>query len=121
AIVTRVRRGDVELLPDADTVLELGDRVRVVAPRERMPEVAKFFGDSYQALSEIDVITFGLGVALGLLVGAVPIPLPYGSSFELGLAGGPLIVGLVLGRLGRTGRLVWTLPYSANLTMRQLG
>ena len=121
AIVTRVRRGDVELLPDGDTDLELGDRVRVVAPRERMADVAKFFGDSYQALAEIDVITFGLGVALGLLVGIVPIPLPGEASFKLGLAGGPLVVGLVLGRLGRTGRLVWTLPYSANLTLRQLG
>lgn len=121
AIVTRLRRGDVELLPEADTVLELGDRVRVLAPRERMINVAKFFGDSYQALAEIDVITFGLGVALGLLVGVVPVPLPGASSFKLGLAGGPLVVGLVLGRLGRTGRLVWTLPYSANLTLRQLG
>jgi putative transport protein len=49
------------------------------------------------------------------------VPLPGGASFRLGLAGGPLVVGLVLGRLGRTGRLVWTLPYSANLTLRQLG
>jgi putative transport protein len=121
AIVTRVRRGDVDLLPSADTSLDLGDRVRVLGPRERMGEIARFFGDSYKALAEIDVITFGVGVALGLLLGAVPIPLPGGSSFRLGLAGGPLVVGLVLGRLGRTGRLVWTLPYSANLTLRQLG
>lgn len=121
AIVTRVRRGDVELLPASDTALELGDRVRVVAPRERMGEVSKFFGDSYKALAEIDVITFGLGVALGLLLGSVPVPLPGGSSFRLGLAGGPLVVGLLLGRLGRTGSLVWTLPFSANLTLRQLG
>jgi putative transport protein len=121
AIVTRIRRGDVELLPSAESVLELGDRVRVLAPRERMGEIAKFFGDSYKALAEIDVITFGVGVALGLLLGTIPVPLPGGASFRLGLAGGPLVVGLVLGRLGRTGRLVWTLPYSANLTLRQLG
>lgn len=121
AIVTRIRRGDVDLLPAAETSLELGDRVRVVAPRERMADIAKFFGDSYKTLAEIDVITFGVGVALGLLVGAIPIPLPGGASFRLGIAGGPLVVGLVLGRLGRTGGLVWTLPYSANLTLRQLG
>lgn len=121
AIVTRVRRGDVELLPHGDMELELGDRVRVVAPREKMADVAKYFGDSYRALAEIDVITFGVGVALGLLVGAIPIPLPGGASFKLGYAGGPLVVGLLLGRLGRTGRLVWTLPFSANLTLRQLG
>lgn len=121
ATVTRIRRGDVDLLPDDNTVLELGDRIRVVGPRERMDEVSKFFGDSYKALAEVDVVTFSLGIALGLALGMVPIPLPTGTSFKLGAAGGPLIVGLLLGRIGRTGPLVWTLPYSANLTLRQLG
>lgn len=121
AIVTRVRRGDVDILADGDTTLELGDRVRVVAPPARMKEVATLFGDSYRAVSEIDVITFGLGITLGLLLGAVPLPLPGGDRFTLGLAGGPLVVGLVLGRLGRTGPLAWSMPYSANLTLRQLG
>lgn len=121
AIITRVRRGDVDLLPSAATVLELGDRVRVVAPRDRLGAVAKFLGDSYRALAEIDVLTFGLGIALGLLLGAVSVPLPGGGAFKLGLAGGPLVVGLLLGRIGRTGPLFWTLPYSANLTLRQLG
>jgi putative transport protein len=60
-------------------------------------------------------------LALGLLLGAVPIPLPGGLSFKLGLAGGPLLVALVLGALQRSGPLVWSLPYSANLTLRQLG
>jgi putative transport protein len=121
ALITRVRRGDAELLPESDTQLELGDRVRVVAPRERMADVAKLLGDSYKSISEIDVLTFGVGIALGLLLGSIPIPLPGGATFKLGFAGGPLIVGLILGRLGRTGPVVWTLPYSANLTLRQLG
>lgn len=121
ALVTRIRRGDVELLPNGETELLLGDRVRVVAPRTKMPEIAAFFGDSYKALSEIDVITFSLGIALGLLLGSIPFPIPGGSHVKLGFAGGPLVVGLVLGRLGRTGKLVWTLSYSANLTLRQLG
>ena len=121
ALVTRVRRGEVEFTPNADTILELGDRVRVVAPPDRMRKVSQFLGDSDKALSEIDVMTFGLGIALGLLLGSLPIPLPEGSSFKLGLAGGPLIVGLVLGALGRTGPVLWQLPHSANLTLRQLG
>ncbi len=121
ALVTRIRRGDVELLPNGETELLLGDRVRVVAPRTKMPEIAAFFGDSYKALSEIDVITFSLGIALGLLLGSIPFPIPGGSHVKLGFAGGPLVVGLVLGRLGRTGKVVWTLSYSANLTLRQLG
>jgi len=121
AVITRLRRGDVELLPDGGTELELGDRIRVIAPRERLDQVSHFFGDSYKALSEIDVITFSLGIALGLLLGKLPIPLPGGAHLELGLAGGPLIAGLLLGRLGRVGPLVFTPPYSASLTLRQLG
>ena len=121
ALVTRVRRGDIDILATGDTRLEPGDRVRVLAPPDRMPAVSKFFGDSYRALSEIDITSFGLGIALGMLLGMVPIPLPGGGRFTLGLAGGPLIVGLILGTLGRTGPIVWYLPYSANLTIRQLG
>lgn len=121
AVITRVRRGDVELLPDADTELELGDRIRVVAPRDRLDEVSRYFGDSYKALSEIDIITFSVGIAAGLLLGKIPIPLGGGRHFELGLAGGPLIAGLLLGRIGRIGQLVFSLPFSASLTLRQLG
>lgn len=121
AAVTRVRRGDTDLLADDRFVLQLGDRVRVVAPRERLPELARLFGDSFQKLSEVDVLTFSLGLVLGLALGLVPIPLGEGQSFRLGLAGGPLVVGLVLGALGKTGPFQWQLPYNASLTLRQLG
>lgn len=121
ALVTRVRRGDIEMLAHADTVLELGDRVRVVARPENMAAVSNFFGDSYRAVSEVDILTLTLGLVVGLLVGMVPIPLPGGVPITLGLAGGPLVVALILGALERTGPLVWTLPYSANMTLRQMG
>jgi putative transport protein len=121
AVATRVRRGDLELLGDDNLVLEPGDRVRIVAHRQDMEKIARFFGDSYRALSEIDVLTFSLGIAAGLLIGIIPIPLPGGLVFTLGFAGGPLVVALILGALGRTGPLIWTLPYSANLTLRQIG
>lgn len=121
AIITRVRRGDVDVLANSETVLELGDRVRVVARRDRMREVSNFFGDSYRELSEIDLLSLGLGLSLGLLLGTVPIPIPGGPPIHLGSAGGPLLVALALGALRRTGPIVWTIPYSANLTLRQLG
>ena len=121
AMITRVRRGDIDLLPTSRTRLELGDRVRVVCRRERMDGVTAFFGDSYRRLSEIDVMSFGLGIALGMLLGLIPIPLPGGGALELGLAGGPLVVALVLGAVGRTGPIIWLMPYSANLTLRQVG
>ncbi|MBE2199275.1 MAG: transporter [Anaerolinea sp.] len=121
AIVTRVRRGDIDLLADGDTMLELGDRVRVVSRRKDLSELSRLFGDSYKALSELNLLSFGLGMTLGLLLGLVPIPLPGGVVFKLGFAGGPLIVALILGAVGRTGSIVWSLPYSANLTLRQIG
>jgi len=121
ATLTRLRRGDIETLPHGDTVLCLGDQVRVVAPHEQMERLAAFFGDSYRGVSEIDILTFSLGLALGLLVGMIPIPLTGGLVIQLGLAGGPLLVSLCLGAIGRSRSLVWQLPYSANLTLRQVG
>ncbi|MBC7474667.1 MAG: transporter [Candidatus Sericytochromatia bacterium] len=121
AIITRIRRGDIDSVANSNSVIELGDRIRVIAPRERMNEVSTFFGDSYKALSEINILTFGFGIAIGLLLGLIPIPMPNGTVFRLGFAGGPLIVGLIFGVLGRTGPFIWNLPYSANLTLRQLG
>jgi len=121
AVITRVGRGDQELLPPADLRLELGDRVRVLTKRNNLAEVAHFFGDSYRSLSEVDVMTLGLGLALGLALGQLPIPLPGGLVVKLGSSGGPLVVALILGAMARTGPLVWSLPYSANLLLRQIG
>ncbi len=121
ATATRVRRGDTDLVARPDFVLELGDHVRVVAPRDRLAQVNELFGDSYRSLRELDVLTFSLGIAAGLLLGLVPLPLPGGGVFTLGFAGGPLIAGLVLGARERTGALVWQLPHAANMTLRQFG
>lgn len=121
ALVSHVRRGDVELLASGDTALELGDRVRVLGRRQEMETLTELFGDSYAAISQVDLLTAGLGITLGLLLGMIPIPLPGGVSFQLGLAGGPLVVALLLGALRRTGPIVWSIPYSANMTLRQFG
>ena len=120
AIVTRVKRGDLDLAPDGGTILQLGDRVRALARHADHPRLAKFLGDSYRALGEADLLPLSVGLLIGLLLGEVPIPLP-GGSFRLGSSGGPLIAALILGRLQRTRSVVWNLPYPANLTLRGLG
>jgi len=121
AVATRVRRGDVDLLATDDLVLQVGDRVRVVAPRDRMGDVAAFLGDSERGASSYSITSLALGLALGVLLGELEFPLPGGTAFSLGIAGGPLLVGLVLGRLGRTGPVLWTLPHSVSSTLSQLG
>lgn len=118
-IITRVRRGDVDIIANSQTVLELGDRVRIVCKRKDAEEITNVFGDSYDKISHVNLFSFGLGIALGLLVGMVEISFPGGFNFSLGYAGGPLVVSLILGGLRRSGPILWVLPYSANLTLRQ--
>jgi len=120
-IITRIRRGDTDILPKAETTLQFGDRVRVLTGRSELAAASKFFGDSYTAQSEVDILTLGLGVAAGFFLGLIPIPLPGGIILKLGIAGGPLIVALLLGSVNRIGKLVFVMPYSANNTIRQLG
>jgi putative transport protein len=120
AQVTRVRRADLDMVPTDELVLQRGDRLRVVAPVERLPEISRFFGDSERELAELDYVALALGVGAGLVLARVPLPIA-GTSLELGSAGGPLIVALILGRFGRTGRFVWSIPYEANLVLRELG
>ncbi|HSW31259.1 MAG TPA: TrkA C-terminal domain-containing protein [Longimicrobiales bacterium] len=120
AQITRLRRADLDLLPSGDMKLALGDRLRVVAPKSRIPELAAFFGDSEKALAELDFVALAAGIMAGLLLANVPLPAPSGQM-KLGIAGGPLLVALVLGRLGRTGPFVWSVPYESSATLRELG
>ncbi|MBJ6799608.1 aspartate:alanine exchanger family transporter [Geomonas propionica] len=120
-VITLVRRGDNEFLPEAEMVLELGDVVRVLAHKTCMDDVTAFFGNSYRRVSEVDVMTFSLGLVIGLILGLIPFPFPGGGSMQLGFAGGPLIVGILLGTFGRTGKMVWSLPYSASMVLKQVG
>jgi putative transport protein len=120
AQVTRLRRADADIIPTDDLRLQRGDRLRVVAPAYQLPEISRYFGDSERELAALDYVALALGVSLGLLLARVPLPIA-GTSLELGSAGGPLLVALLLGKLGRTGRLVWSIPYEANLVLRELG
>ncbi len=121
AVITRIRRGDIEMLAKSDTVLELGDRIRFVARRSDIPSLRSFFGDSYHKASKVNLFTFGVGMAMGLILGMIEFSLWDNVTFKLGYAGGPLIVGLLLGALRRTGPMVWNLSYGSSITLNQLG
>jgi putative transport protein len=119
--VSHVRRGDLDLMAEPDLVIEAGDRLIVLAPADRLAEVRAHYGDSIRATADFSFISVGLGMTLGLLLGLVRIPAPGIGSFSLGVAGGPLVMALVLGRLGRTGPIGWRMPAPANLVLRNLG
>ncbi|MFN8073866.1 MAG: TrkA C-terminal domain-containing protein [Kineosporiaceae bacterium] len=120
ATVTRVRRGDVDMIAAEDLVLQPGDRLRVIAPHGKMKEVSKHLGDSVRGLSDINPVGLGLGMALGVALGSIKFNLP-GGGFELGAAAGTLILGLILGRVGRVGPLVLTLPHTAATALSHIG
>jgi putative transport protein len=120
AQITRIRRADVDILPSPDMRLELGDRIRVVAPTARLPELSRYFGDSSRDLAQLDFVALAIGLCLGLLVALIPLPAPEGTM-KLGVAGGTLVTALVLGRLGRTGPLIWSIPYEISTALRDFG
>ncbi|MSS84938.1 transporter [Actinomycetaceae bacterium WB03_NA08] len=120
ATISRVRRGDVDMVGEPGLVLQEGDRVRVVAPTSKMAAITKFFGDSSRGLSDINPVALGIGIALGFAIGHIPIPLG-DSVFTIGGAAGALIVGLIFGKLGRIGPFVTAVPYTACMVMVELG
>lgn len=120
-VISRVRRGDVDMVGNPELVLQLGDRVRVVAPRSKITEISTFLGDSSRGLTNINPVALGLGMALGIGLGAIPVPLPGGGTFTLGPALGALLVGLVFGRIGRVGDVIVALPFTATAVIAELG
>ncbi|MCL2467643.1 MAG: transporter [Micrococcales bacterium] len=119
ATVSRVRRGDVDRVASDDDMLQLGDRVRVVAPADQMAKVSAFFGDSARGMSDITPVLLGLGMVVGILLGEVAFPVPGG--FCIGPAAGTLVIGLMLGRIGRIGPVVTAMPFTASQALAELG
>ncbi len=120
--VTRVTRADLEMTAVSDLRLQFGDILRVVGTEEEMTLVEPVLGNSIKGLSYTNLIPVFLGILLGVVVGLYPIPLPgVPTPVRLGLAGGPLIVAILLSRLGRIGPLVWYMPANANILLREFG
>jgi putative transport protein len=121
-VVTRVTRGDVEMTAVAALQLQFGDVLQVVGPENVIGQAAEFLGDSVHALNETHFVPLFAGISLGIALGTLPIAFPgLPQPLRLGLAGGPLIVAILVGARGRIGRLVWHIPRSASMAFRELG
>jgi putative transport protein len=122
AIVTRVTRSDLEMTAVPALKLQFGDVLHVVGPENVIGQAAEYLGDSVQALNETHFVPLFAGIFMGIALGMLPIAVPgLPQPLRLGLAGGPLIVAILLGRQGRIGRLVWHMPRNANMAFRELG
>ncbi|MDO4927526.1 MAG: TrkA C-terminal domain-containing protein [Corynebacterium sp.] len=121
ATISRVRRGDEDMVASPHLTLQQGDRVRVVAPKEHIEALSKFFGDSTRGLTALNPVTLGIGMALGIYIGEYQIVTPSGNLFSIGAAAGTLIVGLIFGRIGRIGKVVTAIPFTTCQVLAELG
>lgn len=121
-VISRVVRAGVELVPSAALHLQFGDILTVIGAPDDVRRVAQVVGNSEKLLQQAQILPIFLGIALGVLVGSIPIALPgLPAPVKLGLAGGPLVVALVLSRIGHLGPMVWFMPPSANHALRDIG
>ena len=121
-VVTRVTRADIEMSAVPGLRLQFGDQIQIVGRHASLDQAAGVLGNSLKELNETHFIPFFIGIALGVAVGTMPIAFPgLPQPIKLGLAGGPLIVALILGRVGRIRRQVWHMPINTNLAFREFG
>ncbi len=120
--VTRIVRSGVDLQADADLILQMGDSIKVVGSEEGIERLAKLVGNQPESLHKPNLIPIFFGIALGVVVGSIPIHLPsMPQPLKLGLAGGPLIVAILLGYFGPKLKITTYTAISANLMIREIG
>lgn len=120
--ITRIYRSGVQLLATADLRLQMGDRLTVVGEAAALHNVERVLGNAVKSLKEPNLVAVFIGIVLGLMVGAIPISLPgISAPIKLGLAGGPIIVGILIGTFGPRLHMITYTTRSANLMLRSLG
>ncbi len=121
-VVSRVTRAGVELLPVSPLRLQFGDILSVIGEPDDIKRAAGFIGNEEKLLRQAQVMPIFIGIALGVILGSLPLALPgMPAPVKLGLAGGPLLAAIVLARLGHIGPLVWFMPPAANHVLREIG
>ncbi|MGS5528852.1 putative transporter [Klebsiella pneumoniae] len=121
-VISRLNRAGVELVASSSASLQFGDILNLVGRPEAIDAVAAELGNAQQKLQQVQMLPVFIGIGLGVLLGSIPLFIPgFPAALKLGLAGGPLIMVLILGRIGSIGKLYWFMPPSANLALRELG
>ncbi|MBB1202332.1 putative transporter [Enterobacteriaceae bacterium 89] len=121
-VISRLNRAGVELVASSNASLQFGDILNLVGRQASIDAVAAEVGNAQQKLQQVQMLPVFIGIGLGVLLGSVPLFIPgFPVALKLGLAGGPLIMALILGRIGSIGKLYWFMPPSANLALRELG
>ena len=121
-VVSRLNRAGIELVPSNHSSLQFGDILNLVGRAEAIEAVANLVGNAQQKLQQVQMLPVFIGIGLGVVLGSVPFYIPgFPAALKLGLAGGPLVVALILSRIGSIGPLYWFMPPSANLALRELG
>jgi putative transport protein len=121
-VVSRLNRAGIELVPSNGSSLQFGDILNLVGRPESIDAVSGLVGNAQHKLQQVQMLPVFLGIGLGVIVGSIPFYIPgFSAALKLGLAGGPLVVALVLSRIGSIGKLYWFMPPSANLALREIG
>lgn len=120
-VITRITRLGLTFVPNASTIIERNDQLTAVGRTIDLKGFARAIGHRSNAIDTTDLLSLSAGLTLGILVGLIPIGLPGGTPVSLGLAGGPLLVALVLGHFGRVGRIVGHIPRPTRLLLQELG
>ncbi|EOD8952899.1 putative transporter [Klebsiella aerogenes] len=121
-VISRLNRAGVELVASSHASLQFGDILNLVGRPQAIDAVANELGNAQQKLQQVQMLPVFIGIGLGVLLGSIPLFIPgFPAALKLGLAGGPLIMALILGRIGSIGKLYWFMPPSANLALRELG
>jgi len=121
-VISRLNRAGVELVASQDASLQFGDILNLVGRPSSIDAVADMVGNAQQKLQQVQMLPVFIGVGLGVMLGSIPLSVPgFPVALKLCLAGGPLIMALILGRIGSIGKLYWFMPPSANLALRELG
>jgi putative transport protein NTHI0043 len=121
-VISRLNRAGVELVPSGDTSLQFGDVLHMVGRTDVLNQAISVIGNAQQKLLQVQMLPVFIGIGLGVLFGSIPFYIPgFPVALKLGLAGGPLVVALILARIGSIGKLYWFMPPSANLALREIG